>query len=179
MTAFLVANLYYAQALIVPISADLRMTPGLAGSVVGISQFGYGAGPLLIVPLGDAVEARRLVLVCCAIVVAGLVGLASAPNAGIFLICGFVTGIFSSGAQVLIPYLFKVLPAASRGRILGYVMAGVLTAVMLARPAALFVAAWLGWRALVCRCGSDVGVVRDDAGADDAAASASGYDALS
>ena len=147
-TACFVANLYYAQPLVVQIARDLAMTPALAGSVVSASQFGYGLGLLMIVPLGDTIETRRLVLTCSAAVVAGLIGLASARNAMMFLACGFLTGIFSSGAQVLLPYLSTILPARTKGRVLGYVMAGVLTAVMLARPLALFVTAAFGWRAL-------------------------------
>jgi len=58
----IVANLYYAQPLIGPIAADLGLSPQSAGLIVTVTQLGYGAGLLLIVPLGDLVENRRLVV---------------------------------------------------------------------------------------------------------------------
>ena len=57
----IVANIYYAQPLVGPISADLGLSPQLAGLIVTMTQIGYGVGLLLIVPLGDLVENRRLV----------------------------------------------------------------------------------------------------------------------
>ena len=56
------ANLYYAQPLVGPISAELGLSPHSAGLIVTMAQLGYGAGLLLIVPLGDLIENRRLVL---------------------------------------------------------------------------------------------------------------------
>src|SRR5258708_9347351 len=58
----IVANIYYAQPLIGPISAELGLSPQSAGLIVTMTQIGYGAGLLLIVPLGDLMENRRLVL---------------------------------------------------------------------------------------------------------------------
>jgi len=54
----IVANLYYAQPLIGPITADLGLSPQSAGLIVTMTQLGYGAGLLLIVPLGDPFESR-------------------------------------------------------------------------------------------------------------------------
>lgn len=144
--ALFAANLYYAQPLITTIASEFGLKPEFAGSVVSASQFGYGLGLFLLVPLADMVENRRLVLVCSALTLAGIVGVATAGSAMAFLGFALVVGIFSSGAQILIPYLSHLIPAAQRGRILGSIMAGILTSIMLARPAALFVAAAWGWR---------------------------------
>jgi len=59
----IVANIYYAQPLAGPIAAALGMHPGAAGLIVTLTQVGYGIGLLFVVPLGDLVENRRLVLV--------------------------------------------------------------------------------------------------------------------
>ena len=146
--AILVTNLYFAQPLIALIARDLHVPPSLAGTIVSASQFGYGLGLFLLVPLSDVVENRRLVLICGGIALLATIGLATARSAPVFLACALVTGMFSSGAQVLLPYLSHLLPAHSRGRQLGTIMGGVLTAVMLARPSALFVSSLFGWRAI-------------------------------
>jgi len=146
--AAFVANLYYAQPLAAFVAQDLGIGQAHAGAIVSASQFGYGVGLFLIVPLADTVENRRLVLVCSGLVTSALAGLAVAPDALTFLACGFIAGMASSGAQILTPYLFHILVPERRGQVMGLVGAGVLATVMLARPLALFVTAEAGWRAL-------------------------------
>lgn len=147
-TGALVANLYYAQPLIASIGPELGISPGLAGSVVSITQIGYGAGLLLLVSLADLVENRQLVLVMLSVTVVGLMGAAISTGAATFFAASFLLGLCSSGAQVLLPFIAHLAPEARRGRVVGGVMAGVLTGIMLARPVALFIAASFGWRAV-------------------------------
>lgn len=147
-TGALVANLYYAQPLIASIAPEIGITPDLAGSVVSITQIGYGAGLFLLVSLADLVENRRLVLVLLSLATLGLVGAAVSTSATVFFLSAFVIGLCSTAAQVLIPLVAHLVPAKRRGRVVGNVMAGVLTGIMLARPVALFVAASFGWRAV-------------------------------
>lgn len=144
--ALFASNLYYAQPLITTISADLGLTPAWSGTVVSAGQIGYAVGLLVLVPLADTVENKRLALVCSVITLIGIVGIATAQSAGAFLSFAAMVGISSSGAQILVPYISHLVPEARRGRIIGSIMAGVLTSVMLARPFALFVAAAWGWR---------------------------------
>ena len=142
----LVANLYYAQPLVASIGPELGISADLAGSVVSITQLGYGCGLFLLVSLADLVENRRLVLTMVAITALGLVGMATATSALPFFVAAFVIGMCSTGAQVLIPLLAHLVPAERRGRVVGNVMAGLLTGIMLARPMSLFIAASFGWR---------------------------------
>lgn len=147
-TGALVANLYYAQPLVATIGPEIGVTPDLAGSVVSVTQIGYGIGLFLLVSLADLVESRKLVLATLAITALGLVGMATATSAQPFFAASFVIGLCSTGAQVLIPLVAHLTPPEQRGRVVGNVMAGLLTGIMLARPAALFVAASFGWRAV-------------------------------
>ncbi|MFZ1430314.1 MAG: MFS transporter [Geminicoccaceae bacterium] len=147
-TGTLVANLYYAQPLVATIGPEIGVTPDLAGSVVSVTQIGYGVGLFLLVSLADLVENRKLVLVTLAITALGLVGMATATSATPFFLASFVIGLCSTGAQVLIPLVAHLTPPEQRGRVVGNVMAGLLTGIMLARPVALFMAASFGWRAV-------------------------------
>ncbi|GAA4167457.1 MFS transporter [Gryllotalpicola koreensis] len=142
----LVANLYYAQAAIGPISAELGIGPGAEGLVVTLIQFGYAGGLLFIATLGDLVENRRVVLITAAIAVIGLVGVAFAANAAMFLVASFVVGVVSVGAQVVLPLATHLAPVELRGRVIGDVMGGLLAGIMLSRPYANFVTGLLGWR---------------------------------
>ncbi|RZA32219.1 MAG: MFS transporter, partial [Lysobacteraceae bacterium] len=58
----IVANLYYAQTLVGPIAAATGLSPGMAGLVVTLTQIGYTLGLLFVVPLGDLLENRKLVV---------------------------------------------------------------------------------------------------------------------
>ncbi|MFC7398410.1 MFS transporter [Chelatococcus sp. GCM10030263] len=147
-TGALVANLYYAQPLIASIAPEIGVSPDLAGSVVSIGQIGYGVGLFLLVSLADLIENKRLVLTTVALTIVGLIGAAVSTAAAPFFAAAFLIGLSSTGAQVLLPFVAHLVPEARRGRVLGNVMAGLLTGIMLARPLSLFIAASFGWRAV-------------------------------
>jgi len=144
----LVANLYYAQPLIGSIGPEIGIAPDLAGSIVSVTQIGYGIGLFFLVSLADLVENRRLVHVMLAFTVVGLAGAALSTTAAPFFAASFLVGLCSTAAQVLLPLVAHLVPEARRGRVVGNVMAGLLTGIMLARPLSLFIAASFGWRAV-------------------------------
>jgi predicted MFS family arabinose efflux permease len=144
----LVANLYYAQPLIGPVSASLGLTPAAAGLIVTLAQVGYGIGLLLLVPLGDLLENRRLVaciISCCAV---ALLVAALSTSALPFLLASLAMGACTVAAQILVPYAAHMAPEAMRGRVVGNVMSGLLLGIMLARPAASLIASFAGWHAV-------------------------------
>lgn len=147
-SGLIAANIYYAQPLIGPISASLGLPPQAAGLIVTLMQVGYGSGLLLIAPLADLVENRRLVLASIALATVGLLGAALSTEAAPFLIFGLLIGLGSVAVQVLIPLAAHLAPAATRGRIVGDVTTGLMLGVMLARPVSSFIAAAASWRAV-------------------------------
>ena len=141
----LVANLYYAQPLIGPISQSLGLSPAAAGLIVTLAQVGYGLGLLLLVPLGDLVENRLLVVgvvVACAV---SLAGAAVSSTALPFLLSALAIGICTVAAQILVPFAAHLSPEPIRGRVVGQVMSGLLLGIMLARPLASLIASVSGW----------------------------------
>ncbi|WP_233192879.1 MFS transporter [Acidimangrovimonas sediminis] len=142
------ANLYYAQPLIQPIRQALGISPGAAGLVVTLTQVGYGLGLLLVVPLADKVENRRLVLGLVVLATLGLIVSALAPSAAVFLPAALAVGLGSVAVQVLVPYASHMAPEAVRGRVVGNVMSGLMFGIMLARPLASFVTEVLSWHAI-------------------------------
>jgi len=143
-----VANLYFAQPLVGPIAETLRLHAGMAGLVVTLTQLGYGTGLLLLVPLADVVENRRLILVAMAGAVLGLAGVALSNSAATFLGASFVVGLCAVAAQVLVPFASHLAPEAGRGRVVGNIMGGLIAGIMLARPFSSLVASAFGWRAV-------------------------------
>jgi predicted MFS family arabinose efflux permease len=61
-TGVVVANLYYAQPLLHQVARTFHSGSGPAALVITCTQVGYAAGLLLVVPLGDLVPRRILVV---------------------------------------------------------------------------------------------------------------------
>jgi predicted MFS family arabinose efflux permease len=110
-----------------------------------MTQIGYGAGLLLLVPLGDLLENRRLVLCLMGFVVLALAGAALSTQALPFLLSMLLIGLGSVAVQVLVPYAAHMAPEEIRGRVVGNVMSGLLLGIMLARPVASFITAFSSW----------------------------------
>jgi len=142
------ANIYLAQPLIGPISASLGLSPGAGGLIPTMAQLGYGAGLLLVAPLGDLIENRRLVLSILCVAILALAGAALSTHAAAFLGAALLIGLGSVAVQVLVPYAAHLAPDATRGRVVGNVMSGLMLGIMLARPVASLITAALSWHAV-------------------------------
>lgn len=144
----IVANLYYAQPLVGLIGADLGLSHATVSLVVTLTQLGYGLGLLLLVPLGDRFENRRLSVGLLTLVALSLIAVATARGPALFLLATFGMGLCCVAAQILVPFAASLAPPAERGRVVGNVMSGLLVGILLARPLSSFVAEFGGWRAI-------------------------------
>jgi predicted MFS family arabinose efflux permease len=144
----LIANLYYAQPLAGLISESLGMAPSSAGLLFSLPVAGYGVGILIIVPLADLVENRRIVLVAVALEVACIGAIGQIPEPLPFLGVAFLSGIMAATVQVLVPYVSYLAPPARRGGAIGDVVSGLMLGIMLARPASSFATHLWSWRAI-------------------------------
>jgi len=142
----IVANLYYAQPLVGPIGAALGLPPAAAGLIVTLTQIGYTLGLLFIVPLGDLLENRRLIVGGLVATGAALALAAGASQAWQFLLAALAIGLGAVVAQVLVPFAAHLAPEATRGQTVGKVVSGLLLGIMVARPVASVLAGFGGWQ---------------------------------
>ena len=133
------ANLYYNQPLVGPIAHSLGLSPSVAGFIVTMAQIGYGVGLLLIVPLADLVENRRLILSVLSIAILALAAASVTHDAFLFLVSTLFIGIGSVVVQILVPFASHLAPEEAQGRVVGNVMSGLMFGIMLARPVASFI----------------------------------------
>lgn len=141
----LVANLYYGQPLVAPIRLDLGMPASMSGLIVTLTQIGYGLGLLLIVPLGDLIENKRLILVLIAADIIAVLCAATATQMPVFLGSALAIGLSSVAVQVLVPLAAHMAPEHMRGRVVGNVTSGLMLGIMFARPVAGFIAQISHW----------------------------------
>ncbi|WP_229505998.1 MFS transporter [Massilia genomosp. 1] len=141
----IVANLYYAQTLVGPISRATGLSAAAAGLIVTLTQVGYTVGLLFIVPLGDVLENRRLVIGALLLTAVALLTAAFSTSGWVFLAAALAIGLGSVAAQILVPIAAHLSREATRGKVVGQVVSGLLLGIMLARPVASLVADASNW----------------------------------
>lgn len=141
-----VANLYYAQPLLSTIAHDFSTSDGTAGLLVTASQVGYAAGLVLLVPLGDLLERRRLITGTLVVTALALVATAAAPSFSLLAAALLVVGVTSVVAQILVPLASTLAAENERGRVVGKVMSGLLVGILVARTASGLLSELGGWR---------------------------------
>ncbi|WP_447892236.1 MFS transporter [Pseudomonas marginalis] len=144
----IVANIYYAQPIIELIAPDIGLTPAMASLIVSLTQIGYALGLFFLVPLGDLLENRKLMIITTLVAIASLLGAAFTEQPNLFLLVSLLIGFSSVSVQILIPLAAHLAPAESRGRVVGSIMGGLLLGILLARPVSSVVADHFGWRAM-------------------------------
>ncbi|MGH4032970.1 MFS transporter [Actinomycetota bacterium Odt1-20B] len=143
-----VANVYFSQPLLVTIGHDLSMSPALVGSVVTLTQVGYGLGLFFLVPLGDVTDRRRLVVAQLLLLVVALAGVATARAAVVLLAGMAATGLLAVVTQTLVAFAASLAPPTGRGRVVGLVTSGVVIGILLARTVSGLLADLAGWRSV-------------------------------
>ena len=143
-----VANIYYAQPLLETLSRQFDVSRGTAGLIVTMTQLGYAAGLILLVPLGDLLERRRLIVVISVMTSLALVGMATSPTIELFIMAALATGLTAVVAQILVPFAAHLAVESERGRVVGRVMTGLLLGILLARTVSGAIADVAGWRSV-------------------------------
>jgi predicted MFS family arabinose efflux permease len=128
-----VANRYYIEPLLNLISRQFGCSNTAAGLLVSCAQFGYVVGVVLLVPLGDLIERRRLVTIMLLGAGVAAATCAAAPNLAVLAAALAVLGLLSVTAQILIPLAADLAAPRQRGQVVGTVTSGLLMGILGAR----------------------------------------------
>jgi predicted MFS family arabinose efflux permease len=143
-----VASVYYAQPLLDTIADSFGIGHGSAGIVVTVTQVGYGAGLILLVPLGDILDRRRLIITLLLLAAAALI-VVGAASSSVMLLAGVAAlGLFAVVAQVAVVYAASLAPPEQRGQVVGAVTSGVVIGIVLARTMAGLITELESWRSV-------------------------------
>lgn len=147
-TGVAVASNYYAQPLLHSISSYFDLSYASAGMLVTLAQLCYALGLVLLVPLGDLLEQRRLIVGMLLLSTAGLVLSASSQQIWVLLLGTGITSFFSVVAQVIVPLGAALASPHQRGQVVGSIMSGLLMGILLARTAAGLLSELGSWRTI-------------------------------
>ncbi|MCM2331892.1 MAG: MFS transporter, partial [Pseudomonas sagittaria] len=139
---------YYNQPLLQTLAEQFDLSYAKAGMLVTTAQVSYAVGLILLVPLGDLLERRGLIVGMALVVAGGLLLSALAPSFTVLLLGTALAGMFSVVAQVLVPFAATLAAPHERGRVVGTLMSGLLLGILLARTVAGTLSALGNWRSV-------------------------------
>jgi predicted MFS family arabinose efflux permease len=147
ITAFVIAGgIHYQSPMLVAIAAEFQADMATAGWIPTLSFAGMLAGVILLVPLGDRLDKRTLILGQFAVLCAAQAVMACAPSIEVLVAASFITGVCSSLAQVMIAIVADIAHPNARGRAVGTQLSALFVGILFARIAGGLIAEHYGWR---------------------------------
>nr|WP_313396896.1 MFS transporter [Atlantibacter hermannii] len=146
--ALAVANVYSAQPLLASMAESLDVLPGSMGAVITATQTGYAVGLIFLVPLGDRVNRKTLVIVQLMLSVLALTAAALAANFTMLLGAMLLVGLMAVVAQLMVAWAATLAAPEQRGKVVGSVTSGIVLGILFARFVSGAIADLAGWRAV-------------------------------
>jgi predicted MFS family arabinose efflux permease len=141
-----VANAYFAHPLLDVMADDLQLSRATAGLIVGATQLGYGLGLVLLVPLGDLIDRRKLIIAQSLLSVLALFCVGFSSSAAMLLGSMAAVGLLAVVTQALVAYAASLAHPSERGHVVGLVTGGIVLGILLARSVAGILTDLSGWR---------------------------------
>lgn len=130
------ANIYYSQPILALLAESLGLRSDAAGLIMTFTQIGYGLGVLFVIPLGDLLENKKLILSMIGLTIIASLVLGLSQSVTSYLAASIVVGLGASAVQIIIPYTTHLYDKSMRGQVLGSLMSGLMLGIMLSRPLA-------------------------------------------
>lgn len=143
-----VANIYFAQPLLDQLSYEFNIDHSTIGVVITITQIFYGLGLLLLVPLGDLLNQRRLIIGQMLLSTTALVIVGTASFSVLLFTGMALVGLLAVVTQTLVAFAATMASPTERGRVVGIVTSGIVIGILLARTFAGLLTDLTGWRSV-------------------------------
>lgn len=143
-----VANMYYVQPIGTDVAATFHVNTSLVGLLSMLTQLGYALGLLFLVPLGDVINRKKLIIRMCILSSFSLLCAFLSPNFSLFAMSSFLIGVLSIVPQIIIPYGAVLAGPFKRGQVMGQLLSGLLCGILLSRTFSGFVASFLPWKSI-------------------------------
>ncbi|PEU01751.1 MFS transporter [Bacillus cereus] len=143
-----VANIYFAQPLLDQLSNEFGINHSIIGVVITVTQIFYGVGLLLLVPLGDLLNQRRLIVGQMLLSTTALVIVGTASSSMVLFASMALVGLLAVVTQTLVAFAATIASPTERGRVVGIVTSGIVIGILLARTFAGILTDVAGWRSV-------------------------------
>ncbi len=141
----IIANIYYNQPILEEIGTSIGAGEAAIGKIAMLSQLGFGLGMFFLLPLGDKLNRKNLIISLTLMLVVALTGFAFASTLLQVYVLSFLIGLCSTPAQIILP-MAATMDSTSRGKTVGTVFGGILVGILGARVLSGLISEWLGWR---------------------------------
>lgn len=158
-TGLAVSTIYLLQPLLQTVANSLQIALEKVGLIVTLTQAGYGLGILFLIPLGDVLPKKKLVLAKLLLLTAALCFTGLGESYSMILVGSLLVGVLASSAQDLVPLSADLANEKYRGEVVGKVMSGLLLGILLSRTVSGFIADAMGWRAVFFFSAVFIGIV--------------------
>ena len=140
-----VSNIYFAQPILHQIAESFKVPESKMGIMVGLGQVGYGAGLLTLVPLGDKVDRKKLILILLSTLFLVLIAIGLVSSYYVIFLFSLLLGLTAVAAQVILPMAAE-LSGNEKGKNVGIIFTGILVGILMARVFSGYISEWSNWK---------------------------------
>lgn len=146
-SAFVIASgIHYQTPMLATIANEFQAGPAAVGWIPTLSFGGMLVGIALLVPLGDRISKRWLIIGMISVLGMAQALMAVAPSIAVLAVASLVTGICASVGLVFVSIMVEIAPPQHRGRAVGTQLTAMFSGILFARIAGGLIATHFGWR---------------------------------
>jgi len=153
-TGTTIANIYYAQPILAQIGASFGTSAAGVGFLPALSQWGMALGILFIVPLGDMLDRKRLVVTLELALGVVLIAMTATRDIRAAGFISLLIGVCTAAVQIVVPMAASLAAPNERGKVVGLVFTGTLIGILSSRIVSGLAADWIGWRLVYAMSGT-------------------------
>lgn len=136
---------YFSQPLVHSMALELHLSETTIAWIPTLAQIAYACGLLFLMPLGDILEKRRLLFILMLLASLGLLISGFSGHIAFIMLGTVITGLFSVSAQLLLPLAASLVPIQHSGRVVGFLISGLMVGILLARSLSGLMSTLFAW----------------------------------
>ncbi|MGB5483690.1 MFS transporter [Parasphingorhabdus sp.] len=145
-SAAVVANGYYIHPLITPVAQEFGVSGATIGLAPALNQIALALGILLLLPLGDRINNRKLVTIFVVGQFLAMLAMALSGSFILFVTASSVLGFFTIAPYLLPAYVTQRVRPGRIGHVTGIMTAGVTLGILGSRVGGGLLGHYFGWR---------------------------------
>ncbi len=144
--AAVVANGYYIHPLVTPVAEEFGVSGATIGLAPALNQIALALGILLLLPLGDRINNRKLVTIFVVGQFLAMLAMALSGSFLLFVTASSVLGFFTITPYLLPAYVTRRVAPGRIGHVTGIMTAGVTLGILGSRVGGGLLGHYFGWR---------------------------------